>query len=87
MQPIIVALLALLGMPPGTTVTMTVEAGRDATLIEDPDGGLANGAGPALFVGRRHRPGSASGARCCGSTWPPLCRERPSSRASRSDCR
>jgi len=29
-----------------------VEADRDATLIEHPDGGLGNGSGPSLFVGR-----------------------------------
>ena len=32
--------------------TVMIEAGRDTTLIEDPDGALANGAGPFLFVGR-----------------------------------
>jgi hypothetical protein len=32
--------------------TAFVEAGRDATLIERMDGSLANGAGPAFFVGR-----------------------------------
>jgi len=31
--------------------TVTIEATRDTTLIEDPDGALANGAGPAFFVG------------------------------------
>jgi hypothetical protein len=35
--------------------TVFVEAGRDATLIEDPDGGLANGAGPVFFVGRTNQ--------------------------------
>jgi hypothetical protein len=32
--------------------TLTLGAALDATLIEDPRGELANGAGPALFVGR-----------------------------------
>jgi hypothetical protein len=32
--------------------TVTLGAALDATLIEDPRGELANGAGPALFVGR-----------------------------------
>lgn len=32
--------------------TVTIVATRDATLIEDPAGLLANGAGPALFAGR-----------------------------------
>jgi hypothetical protein len=31
---------------------VVVEADRDATLIEQPDGELANGSGPSLFVGR-----------------------------------
>lgn len=31
---------------------VSIEATRDATLIEDPDGALANGSGPALFAGR-----------------------------------
>jgi hypothetical protein len=35
--------------------TAIVEAGRDATLIEDPDGALANGAGPVFFVGRTNQ--------------------------------
>jgi len=32
--------------------SVTINASRDTTLIEDPDGALANGSGPALFVGR-----------------------------------
>ena len=32
--------------------TTLVTAGRDATLIEDPQGALANGAGPFVFAGR-----------------------------------
>ncbi len=32
--------------------TVFIEASRDATLVEDPSGSLANGSGPALFVGR-----------------------------------
>ena len=48
----ILALLAtLLCSPVAHAETVTVEAMRDATLIEDPDGALANGAGPAFFVG------------------------------------
>jgi hypothetical protein len=31
---------------------VVVEADRDATLIEHPDGALGNGSGPSLFVGR-----------------------------------
>ncbi|NIL99781.1 MAG: hypothetical protein GTN57_02185 [Acidobacteria bacterium] len=42
----------LLFAVPATAETVLVEAGRDATLIEDPDGARANGAGPALFAGR-----------------------------------
>ena len=32
--------------------TVEIVASRDATMIEDPDGALANGSGPAFFVGR-----------------------------------
>jgi hypothetical protein len=32
--------------------TVRIEADRDATLIEDPDGALGNGSGPSFFVGR-----------------------------------
>jgi hypothetical protein len=32
--------------------TVVIEASRDATLIEDPDGALANGSGPVFFAGR-----------------------------------
>jgi len=32
--------------------TIEVPAARDTTLIEDPDGALGNGAGPAVFAGR-----------------------------------
>lgn len=32
--------------------TLVIEAGRDTTLIEDPAGQRANGAGPAIFSGR-----------------------------------
>jgi hypothetical protein len=45
----LVALLLL--CTPGLAQTVTIEASRDATLIEHPDGALANGRGP-LFVGR-----------------------------------
>jgi hypothetical protein len=36
---------------PAAVRTVTVEADRDATLIEDPAGALANGSGEGLFVG------------------------------------
>jgi hypothetical protein len=32
--------------------TVTLTATLDATLIEDPDGDIANGSGPAFFAGR-----------------------------------
>ena len=47
----ILGILLLLGLP-AAAETVLVEAGRDATLIEDPDGAWANGAGPFLFAGR-----------------------------------
>jgi len=39
--------------------TVVVEARQDATLIESEDGGLANGSGPALFVGRNNASSNA----------------------------
>jgi len=48
-------LLTLLLAPTATTSRaemMVIEAGRDTTLIEDPDGVLANGSGPVFFAGR-----------------------------------
>lgn len=44
--------IMLLAALPAAAETVTIEASRDATLIEDPDGALANGAGPVLFAGR-----------------------------------
>jgi len=35
--------------------TVEIPAIKDATLIEDPDGALANGSGPYLFVGRTNQ--------------------------------
>ena len=35
--------------------TVTIPAQRDATLIEDPNGALANGAGAAIFAGRTNQ--------------------------------
>jgi len=35
--------------------TVVLEPARDTTLIEDPDGALANGAGPAIFAGRTNQ--------------------------------
>jgi hypothetical protein len=54
-----VVLLSLLAAAAGlgrAEETVLIEAGRDATLIEDPDGSLANGAGPVLFAGRTNQP-------------------------------
>ena len=47
-------LLTLLAVIPvaAAAETVRIEADRDATLIEDPDGARANGSGPAVFVGR-----------------------------------
>ena len=47
-------LLALLSLIPAPVIaeTVRIEAGRDATLIEHPDGARANGSGPFFFVGR-----------------------------------
>ena len=40
---------------PSRAETVLVPADRDATLIEDPDGALANGSGPVLFAGRTNQ--------------------------------
>ena len=47
-------LIALLLIAPATAAseTIRIEPDRDATLVEDPDGALANGSGPFFFVGR-----------------------------------
>ena len=44
-----------LSLAPASAETVLVPADRDTTLIEDPDGALANGAGPAFFVGRTNQ--------------------------------
>jgi hypothetical protein len=44
--------LSVLIVGSATAGTVTVVADRDATLIEDPDGTLASGAGPLIFAGR-----------------------------------
>ena len=49
------ALLLLLAPALATANTVLIEAGRDATLIEEPNGALANGSGPLFFVGRTNR--------------------------------
>lgn len=36
--------------------TVVLEADQDATLIQDPNGALANGSGPAFFAGRTNQP-------------------------------
>jgi len=43
----------LLGWP-GWAETVVLEPARDATLIEDAEGSLANGSGPVFFVGRNN---------------------------------
>jgi hypothetical protein len=48
-------LLLLLSAAPATAETVLVEAARDTTLIEEPNGALANGAGPVFFVGRTNQ--------------------------------
>jgi hypothetical protein len=51
----VVLIVNLLLVGSATAETVTIEARRDATLIEDPDGTSANGSGPALFVGRTNQ--------------------------------
>ena len=47
--------LAMVAALPAAAQTISVPADRDATLIESPEGVLANGAGPALFAGRTNQ--------------------------------
>lgn len=55
MRATVVLLVALLG-PVGTPArTLVVEADRDATLIEHPDGALASGSGAFLYSGRTNQ--------------------------------
>ena len=48
------ALLALLSLP-SAAETVLIPASHDATVIEDPDGALANGSGPFFFAGRTNQ--------------------------------
>jgi len=50
-----IALLLLLAPAAASAESVLVEASRDATLIEESDGTLANGSGPAFFVGRNNQ--------------------------------
>lgn len=48
--------IALLCAGPAFAVEVAkIPAARDATLLEDPEGALANGSGPHLFAGRNNR--------------------------------
>jgi hypothetical protein len=50
-----IAFLLLLDPAVAAAETVFIEAERAATLIEEPDGALANGAGPVFFVGRTNQ--------------------------------
>jgi hypothetical protein len=54
MRTIVGTVIALLCIVPAVVASETVriEADRDSTLIEHPDGALANGSGPFFFIGR-----------------------------------
>lgn len=49
-------LVTLLIALPAAAETVTIEASRDATLIEDPDGAWSNGSGAFFFAGRTNQP-------------------------------
>ena len=51
----VIALVLLLAPGWAAAETVFIDAARDATLIEEPDGALANGSGPAFFVGRNNQ--------------------------------
>jgi len=49
-------LIVLLTLPTSAiALTAEIPGGEDNTLIEDPDGALSNGAGPAVFAGRTNQ--------------------------------
>jgi hypothetical protein len=52
---VLCSLLAIFLSSPPHAGTVQIPAEADATLIEDPDGALANGSGPYLFVGRTNQ--------------------------------
>jgi hypothetical protein len=54
-----IALILLLAPAIAAAETILIDAGRDTTLIEEPDGALANGAGPVFFVGRTNQRGAS----------------------------
>jgi hypothetical protein len=54
MRRVLLASLSLLLLLPAQAATVYVEAARDTTLLEDPDGALANGAGSYVFAGRNN---------------------------------
>jgi hypothetical protein len=47
-----ILLVTILCGLPAAAESVIIEANRDATLIENPEGALANGSGPFFFVGR-----------------------------------
>ena len=59
--PVVFMATLLCAAPSARAHTVTIEAARDATLIEHPEGALANGAGPVMFAGRTNAP--VNGAR------------------------
>ena len=50
-----VAVALLLASEQASAETILIDVGRDTTLIEEPDGALANGSGPVFFVGRTNQ--------------------------------
>ena len=52
LQILFVLLILVLPARAAQAEVVVVEADRDATLIEHPDGNLGNGSGPSIFVGR-----------------------------------
>lgn len=52
---LLLSLVAVFASSPSRGETVEIPAAKDATLIEDPDGALANGSGPFLFSGRTNQ--------------------------------
>lgn len=53
---LLVLALCMAAAAPAAADTVMVEAGRDATMIEDAAGSRANGSGPGFFAGRTSQP-------------------------------
>ena len=63
---VIILLFSILTVTATSAESVALQASRDNTLYEDPDGALSNGSGSYLFVGLTNN--SAAAGPCCTST-------------------